>query len=373
MAWNKEAEQNLDLRPILEDNSIDFIENDTHFILKTCANCNGRNKFYIDKLTKMWVCFKCVKTNDFTNKEGRGNIQAFLKNFLGFSWDQIQKLLREGEVKHYVDEDMFTRPKMEAASAKGLEAMVLPDSFYTLTGQKSNIASFMEAYKYLVSRHITDMQVVRQFDLRYSYDMKRIIFPVYLDKHTIVGWQGRDITTRWKHDHPKCNNHECSLVYKWYYVGEENAPSLCPECKGPLEANHYPKSRNSKNFPKVELFFNQQNIDWSSTVTLVEGPFDCINVENSIALLGKVISKRQLGILLENRCNSLRLYLDGDEAGRFSTAHAIDTLSPFVDDLKIVPLKDGEDPGSFNRAANRDRIINTCLRPEEWQTAYHHS
>jgi hypothetical protein len=369
--WDtRAAEQNLDLRPILEEHSVEYIENDTHFIIKKCPNCNGRNKFYIDKGNKKWVCFKCVKTNDFTNKDGRGNIQTFLRDHLGYSWDQIKKLLREGEVKHYTDEDMFTRVRKEDTSTEELESIFLPSSFYRLTGEVKNIFSHREAYQYLISRKVTDVNVIEQFDLRYCHEMKRVIFPVYLDKHQIVGWQGRDVTDRWKHDQYKCNNHQCSLIYKWYFKGEEHVPEKCPECHELLEANHYPKSRNSKNFPKTELFFNQHNIDWSSPVVLVEGPFDCINVENSIALLGKVVSKRQLNILLNNRCRSIRLYLDGDEAGRLSTSQIINTLSPFVEDLQVVPLADGQDPGSFSRAANAERIMNTSMGPEEWLAAY---
>jgi hypothetical protein len=362
--WNKQFEINFDLKTVIDNYSVSYIETSTHYILKTCPNCSGKNKLYVDKKEKFWVCFKCVKTNDFTVKTGRGNLQSFL-SLIGLSPMEIKQVLKDGELKQYTDEDMFTSPKAEESKFKDPDELYLPDHFEPLDGTIHSVRRHLEAYRYLASRHVTDMSVIRSHDLRYSEPMKRVIFPVYQNSYKLVGWQGRDITARWKQEQFKCTNFECDTGNKWYFVGEEAIPQKCPTCGLSLEACHYPKSRNSKNFPKVELFYNQHNIDWSQRVVIVEGPFDSINTTNSIALLGKVLSSQQLNILISN-AKDIVLYLDGDEAGWFSTEQLIYTLQPIFDSLKVCPCPPGLDPGSNTREGNDHYIRDRSIAPDDW-------
>lgn len=363
MWMSREFERQLDLKPILRSYDIQFLENQTHFIIKRCPNCSGTNKFFLDKKTKMWVCFKCVQTDNFDNKDGRGNLLTFFK-LIGLSDEEIRGIIKNGEAFHFTDPDMFTRPQKEVES-KGIETIQMPASFEPLTCSPENLRKHYEAYKYLFSRHVNDMEVIKRFDLRYDSHSKRLIFPVYDRLRNLVGYQGRDITDRWKVNHPKCSNEECELKFRWYFRDIEKAPLSCPSCESQLEDHHYPKSKNSKNFPKIELFFNQHNVDWSKTVVIVEGPFDCINVDNSVALLGKALSKKQINILLE-RAKKLVLYLDGDDAGKFSTKSLIDSIGAFFDDLLVCPLDPGKDPGSFNRSQNQEYLSKNSISSKEW-------
>lgn len=362
--WDKQLEINFDLKQVLDSYEIKYVETSTHYILDQCPQCHGKRKFYVDKKEKFWVCFKCVKTNDFTVKDGRGNLQTFLKGVVGLTWQEVKKLLATGQVRHYTDEDMFPR-EIKQEEKQEVEEINLPSHFEPLLCTVEDIRIKKEAYKYLMDRHIASAEVIKQFGLLYSQPMKRVIFPIYETKTKLVGWQARDVTERWKNDHKKCNTHECESVNKWYFLGEEQAPDKCPSCKETLELNNYPKSRNSKNFPKTELFFNQQNVDWSQPISIVEGPFDCINTPNSMALLGKVLSKKQLNILL-SKAKSVVIYLDGDQAGRFSTEQLIHSLSPFFDDLKVCPLEDGQDPGMFSRQTNQHRLSTLSVPASSW-------
>ena len=359
---SREFEQHLDLKPILQDCGANFAENLTHYVLKVCPFCSGKGKFFIDKKSKKWVCFRCVKTDDFSNKQGRGNLYTLFRDALKLSGIEIRNIVKNGEVMHYTDPDMMPRAKNE--EELGLKQIILPQSFIQLDGSVESIRTYKNAYSYLFSRKVNDIQRIRKFDLRYDTQYQRIVFPIYLDKYTIVGWQGRDITERWKKDHPKCSNGDCELRSKYYFVGEEIAPSRCPSCYSELEISNYPKSRNSTNFPKSNLFFNQHSVDWEKTVTIVEGPFDCINTPNSIAFLGKSLSNIQLNYLIKT-AKSLIIYLDGDEAGLFSTASLARSLGPFFSDLRVCPAVSGLDPGSFSIAENRDHLLKS-INYSEW-------
>lgn len=362
---SREFEQQLDFQKILDEYGVAYTHNHTHFVLKKCPFCDGRNKFFIDKRNKKWVCFKCVKTDDFSNKEGRGNLITFLRKVLNLSEIEIRSIIKDGEAVHFTDPDMFFRASSVQKEEKHkLESMVLPSSFIQLDCTVDSLRQHIEAYRYLMSRHVTDANIIRSFDIRYNPHHKRIIFPIYSDRFTIVGWQARDITDRWKKDHPKCPNQECELRSKYYFIGEEIAPTNCPKCGSALENEMYPKSRNSTNFPKTLMFFNQHHVDWDSTVAIVEGPFDCINTPNSIAMLGKALSKEQLNILLE-KAKKLVIYLDGDEAGKFSTAATAKLLAPFFSDLKVYPWVQELDPGSFSRQGNIANLSH-AISAEEW-------
>lgn len=369
---SREFEAQFDLKSVLDSLEVKFLDNKTHYILDRCPNCGGRSKLYVDKKTKMWVCFRCVKTNDFSVKEGRGNLLTLMR-LLGMDDGDISKLFKNGEVVHYTDPHMFSGEKPQQEEDGSVEETDLPYHFRPLTLTAEDVRENLEVYQYLFKRHVTSAEVIRSFDLRFSKEMMRLIFPVYSDKQTIVGWQGRDITDRWTHDQLKCTNNDCPTITKWYFSDSlEPLPDnfICPSCGKKLEFCHYPKSRNSKNFPKTELFFNQQNVDWKSTVTIVEGPFDCINTPNSIALLGKVISPTQLNILLERNPPEVCLYLDGDEAGRFSTSASIKLLGAFFDYLKVVPLAEGDDPGGHPLHENAQRIVSNAVPAEDWSMKY---
>lgn len=364
MFISREFERQLDLRPILQDYNVQFVENESHIILKKCPNCGGRNKFMIDRSNKKWVCFKCVETDNFSNKHGRGNLLTLFRDILHLSPQEIKSIVKDGEAIHFTDPDMMSRPSAVQTSEKILQQIVLPPSFYKMDATPETVRLFPQAYRYTLSRHIVDPHIYRAFDLRFDPSRMRVIFPIYLDRMTIVGWQGRDITERWKKDHPRCSNIDCPLKSKYYFIGEERAPASCPSCGEPLEPAHYPKSHNSSNFPKSNLFFNQQGVDWSKPVAIVEGPFDCINTPNSIGMLGKTISREQLNIIIQ-RAKDIILYLDGDDAGRFSTAASARLLKPFVNTLKVAPLDPGLDPGTFNREQNRAHL-SAAIDSDEW-------
>jgi hypothetical protein len=62
---------------------------------------------------------------------------------------------------------------------------------------------------------------------------------------------------------------------------------------------------------KEIIIFNENLINWDEEIFLVEGAFDSIFVNNSIPLLGKVLSEHLHSIIYE-KAKKVTIVLDGD-------------------------------------------------------------
>jgi len=76
------------------------------------------------------------------------------------------------------------------------------------------------------------------------------------------------------------------------------------------ESNPYLKYKNPE-AEKETIIFNEYLIDWNKPISLVEGPFDSIFVENSIPMLGKKLSDHLFTTLYE-KAVKITVILDGD-------------------------------------------------------------
>jgi ribosomal protein L37AE/L43A len=354
------------VKNILEDADFVFQETRTHFILKDCPNCGGTDKLNISKKNFLWQCFKCKGEGNETRS---GNLFKLLTKIIGLDPLSAKNLIKEGEPIQYVQQQIIQNDPQDtnpAVESKHLVQYNLPSNFFPLDCSKESFKKFPSAYEYLFSRNVNSMEQILSFKLKYDPARKRLIFPAYIEKDFCVGYQGRDITSRWKSLHPKCTNYKCPDFHTTYFVGEKVAPLKCPSCGSPTAPAYYPKSVNSNNFAKTEFFFNQQNIDWSKPVVMVEGPFDCIATPNSIGLLGKFLSETQFFILKEN-CKELVLFLDGDASGTASIQDIYNKMSLFIPSIHVVYLKDGDDPGG---ASLNDNILKLkdILSYRDWAT-----
>ena len=356
-----------DLKNLLDDSDVVYHENSSHIILKECPNCNGEDKLFISKHNLLWQCFKCKGYEH--SDTAKGNLFLLLKRVLYLDRNQINSIIKDKRNIEYTPETIAIPTQkviVEKEEKKEVEAYEMPSYFYKLDCSEESMRKFSEAYHYLFSRKVFSKTQIQKFDLRYNPSQKRLIFPAYMRPDFLVGLQARDITFRYKQNHPKCQDFKCSLFRKYYFVGESVAPERCPACNGELRDSFYPKATNSKNFPKTEFFFNQQNVDWDKPVVLVEGPFDTISTPNSLGLLGRTLSTTQFYILFKNirTNNKIILFLDGDSAGNFSTLDVYSKLYPFMR-VEICPLYNEDDPGSHSLEENMELLKNT-ISPQEW-------
>jgi len=141
--------------------------------------------------------------------------------------------------------------------------------------------------------------------------MNRIIFPVKMfDEY--VGWQGRDITDRWKKE------------------------------------TNYPKSLTSKGFKKSLMLYNYDRVKDCDTITITEGPIDAIKcfMINGVALFGKTLSDRQFELIRKMpNLKHVVIALDPEEI------KAIDQLAKKLNiyyDISIINFPSNTDAGDYS-------------------------
>ena len=130
---------------------------------------------------------------------------------------------------------------------------------------------YKQAYAYLKSRNVTD-EMIKKHNIGFAYDglfANRIIIPSY--------------------DANKKLN---------YYVARSYLSRTKMKYKNP-------------DVQKEIIIFNEHLIDWDKEIYLVEGAFDSIFVDNSIAMLGKVMGEF-LYSQLYSKAKQITIVLDGD-------------------------------------------------------------
>ena len=120
---------------------------------------------------------------------------------------------------------------------------------------------------------------------------------------------------------------------------------------------------NSKS-KKKDIIFNEINIDWSSELTIVEGPFDLFSCDfNSTCLLGSSLS---LDSYLFKRIasNKTPVLLALDEDMKQKSAKIADTLLGYGSKVRILNLSGYSDVGEMSR----DDFLSRKASAPEWGT-----
>lgn len=262
----------------------------------------------------VWHCYRC-------------DASGSLFDFMGL----IEDIDPKAAFKKVVKNQDFNSGKKLDVYIKGLEErpatiptpdpIEMPANFSPLlTVKESNIGRI-----YAAKRGITEADM-RDFDIRYDYVDKRIVFPIYFNGQ-LVGWQGRDASGRSDTDkkHPK--------------------------------ALTGPSSRDGKGFKKSWVFYGWDRVKQASFVTIVEGPIDAIKGKevNAIAILGKKVSDVQFKILIGlKRARTVFIALDPD--AKQEKMELAQKLRPFFKEVRIVDLPAGKDFGNSTKRAIKEYL-----------------
>lgn len=134
--------------------------------------------------------------------------------------------------------------------------------------------SSIPAVFYLESRGIPK-NIAKKYDIWFNYLNERIVFPIKHEKRC-VGWQARAI-----------------------------------------KDDTFPKMLNNTGFQRASSVMFIDNVKPNSFVIIAEGPIDAIKFDacgNSVATMGKMISSKQLELILSKNPQRVYLALDDDAA-----------------------------------------------------------
>lgn len=295
----------------LKENSVVFREVDSpngrQLNVETCPFCKNKNykgnihpnRLYIRSDDKRFLCYNCST---------KGNIIKLLAKLESLSERSIVDKYIFGDYVELLPDELkvlIIESEEDDEEVKELNVVALPPSFQPLYPIPSHLT---EPHRYLSQRGLLSPEVVKMFDIRYSNEMKRIVFPIYFGG-TCRGWQGRDVT------------------------GQQE-----------------PKYLINKGLQKQLLIFNYDNIKDKEFITITEGPIDAIKSYkiNGTCLFGKFLSDTQLRYLL--KCQNLkRIYmcLDDDPDAQKSQEAIAQRLSCFFE-VYIVKLPHQKDAGDMS-------------------------
>ena len=259
-------------------------------MLFNCPFCNHHKKklsVNLDKsVFKCWVC------------DTKGSASYLIKRF-GTMDDQHDWALLEKEIDFSTMDLIFNKPEEKIPSVN------LPPEYICL-GKKGLPPAANEAVSYLWSRGLSRRDILYYkigFCLTGKYK-KRIIIPSFDDEGACNYFTARSYNGNW-------------LTYK-----------------------NPPVSKN--------IIFNDLLINWDEPITLVEGPFDSIKVNNSIPILGSTLKETtKLFKKIVEKQNKVFIGLDDDALSK--SIKIITSLLEYGLDVYKINTSNIEDLGSLTK------------------------
>lgn len=221
-----------------------------------CPVCdNGRHKsnFEVNYFKNVYQCWSCAET-----EETHGSIYKLIK-----TWGTKQQL----DTYRLLRPDSFQQPTIDATKVFA----GLPTGFMKFNDTNSESFDYNRAHNYIIGRGFTDEKINR-YNIGYTTEGKyhhRIIIP----SHNADG--------------------EVDYFSARSYIGSG-------------------RKYDNPEYPKELIIFNEFYIDWNKDVYLFEGAFDHLAVENSIPMLGKVMSDLLWNKLYDNAKANIIIGYDPD-------------------------------------------------------------
>ena len=118
-----------------------------------------------------------------------------------------------------------------------------------------------------------------------------------------------------------------------------------------------PKYKNP-DLPREEVIFNENLINWDSTIYIVEGPFDHIVVHNSIPMLGKELHAKLYDTIMKKANAWVVILLDDDAWERAKELYSKLNIGRLHDKIRIIKMANGYDISQVNEEFGRDGVID---------------
>lgn len=289
---------------------------------------------YENKSQVQFDCPMCSQDKGKFEGDGKGNLAINYEKGVYKCWScwernnmygTLSYLVRKyGNKQHYRDY-LLIAPKIDRTlHDERVEAKIiieLPKSYKKFTESSPYYTNYNEAYNYVKKRGIKD-KLLDKFQIGYTNEGKlnnRIIIPSFDVNGELNYFIARSFD-KWN---------------RYKYINPE--------------------------IEKETIIFNENLINWNSTVYLVEGVFDHIITPNSIPLLGKFVSDK-LYHTLQTRCKGdVIIILDGGDVERKDSMvlyQKINTINLY-NRVKVVFIKDGMDLSLINQEYGPIGILKT--------------
>jgi len=198
--------------------------------IKGLDSGDGKGNLEVNYQMGVFKCWSCAETN-------------YTKGRLG-------KLIKKwGTKTHLRDFELLSPEEFHYKNGKYNSKLKLPDGYRPLIEVSHHDLNAKQVWNYLKKRNITK-ELVEKYKIGYTTEGEykfRIIVPSYNKNQELQFFVARSyINSKLKYKNPEQE--------------------------------------------KSTIIFNEEHIDWKSDIYLVEGVFDMFFVDNSIPLLGKVIS-----------------------------------------------------------------------------------
>lgn len=265
-----------------------------------CLLCGGKQKMYVNKNSKRWLCHKCGE---------RGGLTDLIESVAGLSLHEAVRLILDDRNKTTV----LRRGRLNADSEIGPE-IDYPEGFKFLSFPETRENKRFWKYLRSTKRGILP-SVALDYKLGYCATGRyrnRVVVPVYWFD-TLVTWVARSLSD------------------------DVERTKLTPF--GNKQSNY---------------LLNLDRLWGRDEIVLVEGPFDALKLPDvAVASFGKKISRKQVSLLTHANVKRVLIAYDNDALdATWATARILSKRF----DVGVVTLPDGEDPGSLPELTTRQLL-----------------
>lgn len=240
---------------------------------------------YESKAQISFDCPVCAEEKGLDGGDGKGNLEINYSKHVYKCWACSETYGTHGPLGKLFDKHGTKKQKklyelIKPEELKKLDqkkvSLRYPEGFTKFEDSNPIFIPHREAINYLQSRGITD-EIIKKYKIGYTVTgdyAYRIIVPSFNSEGRLNYFIARAWTNK-------------KMKYK-------NPP-----------------------VPKDDIIFNESMIDWTKDVYLVEGAFDSFFLDNSIPMLGKVMSRLLLESIYNKAQAKIIICTDGDawEAG----------------------------------------------------------
>jgi len=288
-----------------------------------------------ENLTKSQFSFDCPVCSaekDMPDGDGKGNFEVNLNKGVYHCWScggthqthgSVFKLITKfGRKEHKKKlkqlgiqlEDVKTNIK----KIEEIREIELPEGYQSFKDANPNSLPYKEAWNYLTKERNLTSEIIFKYKMGFTTQgdyAYRVIVPSYDINGKLNYFTGRAWLSRTK-----------------------------------------PKYRNP-DLPREEVIFNEQLVNWDTTVYIVEGPFDHIVVYNSIPMLGKDLHPKLYDMLMKNAKAWVVVLLDDDAWDRAKQIYSQLNVGKLHGRVRIIKMNEGYDISKVNEDFGREGVV----------------